>query len=162
MQNIYRRATLWWTHRNGASSHGLLRGEPSVAEGRQEEAGVGDHQHYRVGRAAARVRAGHLRFDRQSHEIREEDQEATLFWFGSQSRVSVGGKRWRDEGEKQEVGAPLEARGWRGVGQSGSKIQQRFDKGTLRRVIKLGTLALDYPATTTPVTVALPSRHRLG
>ena len=66
------------THRNVAFANEILRHEPSVAEGCQEETGVGDHQHHRVGGASARFRACHPGLDRQCEEIGEEDQETPL------------------------------------------------------------------------------------
>lgn len=66
------------THRRVAGFEGEFRRGPAVAEDCQEEQGVGDHQQYRVHRAAARVRARHFGLDGKRQEVAEEDQQASL------------------------------------------------------------------------------------
>ena len=82
------------THRNLGFGHGVPRHEPSVTEGRQEKARVGDHQHHRVCCAAARVRVSHLGLDRQCQEIGEEDQETSLLFAIERPRATLEARRW--------------------------------------------------------------------
>ena len=82
------------THRNLGFGHGVPRHEPSVTEGCQEKARVGDHQHHRVSCAAARIRVSHLGLDRQRQEIGEEDQETSLWFAIEQPRAALEARRW--------------------------------------------------------------------